>query len=313
MKNVPVAFEELAYLLIKIEIMRRFFIIAIGYTRSKSIRAVNLCNRIALNLCLQGYETKKVFIDNSPGGECCPQGRWSTVIGSNKFAEFSGYQEGLDHIRASYALTDSDVCLFVNDTVNSHRNFGFDRELHLAYLLTKLPEGSLGGYIESHGLSGFTIDSKSITAWVSTFAFALDVKALSKLGYRIEHRNLLEDMSVDCISQTITTGYPISDPLSRHILTWLSENWYGAKPIHLWEPEKLKLKAACILNEKLLSISCAEHSIKVIDFQASYAQFQAHFTYLIRSKEFFKKLIKRFIVLPYRRILYSVYSSSKAQ
>lgn len=259
--------------------MRRFFIVLVGYTQSKSVRAVNLCNRLGLILGLQGYKTEKIFIENSSSKDFPPRRGWETLAGSNSFAEFSGYQEGLNQIRERHVFAASDVCLFVNDTINSHRRFSMLREFHLARMLIMLPKDSFGGYIASRGWTGFAICSKSITEWVSTYAFALDSQSLSKLDYRIEDRKLFESIDIDSLPHNISSSYSVSAPLRDHIIKWLSEDWYNAKPIHMWEPERLKLKVACILNEKLLSASCLENSIKIIDFEDSYIKFKAQYAY----------------------------------
>lgn len=265
--------------------MRRFFIVLVGYTPSKSVRAANLCNRLSLILRLQGYKTEKIFIDNSASREFYPSYGWETMVGSNSFAEFSGYQEGLDRIRARHLLAASDVFLFVNDTINSHRKFGILREFHLTRMLIGLPKHSFGGYIESSGWTGFSIRSRSITEWVSTYAFALDSQSLSRLDYRIEHRELFESIDIDNLAHSMSSSYLISEPLRDHIIKWLSEDWYNAKPIHRWDSEILKLKVACILNEKLLSANCLENSINIIDFQDSYIKFEAQYAYWSRLIE----------------------------
>jgi hypothetical protein len=275
--------------------MRRFFIVLVGYTPSKSVRAANLCNRLSLILRLQGYRTEKIFIDNSASREFCPSYGWETKAGSNSFAEFSGYQEGLDRIRARYKLAVSDVCLFVNDTINSHRKLSILREIHLARMLIELPKYSFGGYIESRGWTGFSMCSRSITEWVSTYAFALDSQSLSSLDYRIEHRELFESIDIDNLSHRMSSSYSVSGPLRDHIIKWLSEDWYNAKPIQMWNSEKLKLKVACILNEKLLSSICLKNSINIIDFQDSYIKFEAQHTYWSRLID----RLEAFMMLPH--------------
>jgi hypothetical protein len=159
-------------------------------------------------------------------------------------------------------------------------------------MLVKLPKCSFGGYIGTHDWTGFAIGSTSIREWVSSYALALDAHSLCRLGYRIEHRELLAGISNDNLSHSISTSYPISDPLRDHIIKWLSEGWYNAKPIHMWDPARLKLKFACILNEMLLSASCQENSIGIIDFQDSYIRFKAQFAYLISIIEQVRKIIR---------------------
>jgi hypothetical protein len=276
--------------------MTRFFVVLVGYTPSKSARAANLCNRLSLILRLRGCETKKIFIDNSSVQEFSPSLGWETLAGSNSFAEFSGYQEGLNYIRETYTLSASDVCLFVNDTINSHRKFSLLREFHLARMLINLPKYSFGGYIESCDWAGFSICSRPITEWVSTYAFALDSQSLRKLDYKIEHKELFESIDIDNLSHSMSSSYSVSDPLRDHIIKWLSEDWYNAKPISLWNSEKLKLKVACILNEKLLSAKCLKKSISIIDFQDPYIKFEAQYAYWSRLIE----RLETFVMLPYR-------------
>jgi hypothetical protein len=276
--------------------VRRFFVVLVGYTLSKSERATNLCNRLGLILRLQGYKMEKIFIDNSSSKEFSPSYGWETVLGSNSFAEFSGYQEGLNYIRETYTLAATDVCLFVNDTINSHRKFSILREFHLARMLISLPKYSFGGYIESCGWTGFSIRSRSIPEWISTYTFALDAQSLSKLDYRIEHRELFESIEIDSLSHRMSSSYSVSEPLRHHILKWLSEDWYNAKPISLWDSEKLKLKIACILNEKFLSAICLEKSINFIDFQDSYIKFEAQHTYWSRLID----RLESFMMLPHK-------------
>jgi hypothetical protein len=205
-----------------------------------------------------------VVVNNNPTLREAPTA--ITVIeGSNRLAEFSGWDEGLAwaHEKATGAF---DAFVFANDTFCFHRRWNRLDAMWFARVVraTDPHDPTILGQVDmSHDT--YRICGASSRTWVSTYLFALTRAAMDSIGGRIAPP-----------PETTTawvpgTGAPadedrffseaIDPALRAHLQRWLfasapvasGPRWRNAAPLteHNWA--RFRLKAQCILSEKCLS------------------------------------------------------------
>lgn len=229
-----------------------------------SIIAYEFCSRLISCFQNQGLRCAGIIVDNRKKKQVAGRKleKWWTISGSNSFAEFSGYQEGLEWLISFKSFTRRSIVIFANDTIASHRSFICGSIEVIAQQILSQQEG-ISGFVESRGWKGFSIGNMAFDKWISTFFFSATFDDLIKLNFKIK------DSIVNSLVMRQDSGLifspVVSTELQQHIIKWLTTpgQWHGAKPLQDWDKELLHLKTACILSEKLLSAKCITKQIAI--------------------------------------------------
>ena len=198
---------------------------------------------------------------------------WQLVQGSNRDAEFSGWQEGLDVLGESAAHRSGVV--FVNDSVCTHRHFSLARQIAFVRTLRTSVGCNLVGFQDSadrRALSigpdvdlQLTIAGMELPAWTSTYCFALTWQALKKLQCRLYDPALVEECVPGGASET-TFFRRLSPHLDEHVRSWIfGGGWYGSRPLSPENAAQMQMKARSIAAEFLLSARCRAVGIEARD------------------------------------------------
>jgi hypothetical protein len=238
-----------------------FDLVLVGYRPADTRSAVRFCDRTFR----PGSRGRKLLVLNSPPtlhDQDLAEG-WQTLRGSNTLAEFSGWQEGLEHLHAD-GLPPGEV-LFVNDTVCTHRHFSIFRAWAFERARRRALPARLVAFRDSVPGRSLSIAGFPLDGWASTYCFALSAEALRRLEGRLYDSARL----VACVPGGISEdGFfrSLSPDLEAHLRHWLFDGaWYGGARLDDENQGRLTLKARCIVAELLLSARCAARGIEAID------------------------------------------------
>lgn len=247
-------------------------LVLVGFRPADTRAALRFCDRVFD----RDRGARRLLVSNRPGlaQELAPLARgWQSLEGSNRLAEFSGWQEGLDHLRQGSA-NDRGI-VFVNDSVCTHRHFTFARARAFRHALRASEGPRIIGFrdIPDHRVFSaalefqirLTIAELELDAWTSTYCFALTAGALRALDHELCDPVL--------VSQCVPGGTDekaffdrLSPHLDRHLRHWLFEGgWYGSGRLSSANASHLLLKARCIAAELLLSARCRSAGVEAID------------------------------------------------
>jgi hypothetical protein len=221
------------------------------YRKERPIRELR---RIACRL--PGRKTI-LYIDNSQTSRIAPRqsGENEYVIGGdNSGMEFSGWQAGVEFLR-NRGLP-GDVCLFANDTFLARSRF-HRRLLNRGAVECAARYSAMVGkrmVLDAEG----RILGNPLIPYIRTHLFLLPRDVVDELGTvvsldrRSTDRLLLPgfDPSVHLFQPDAPISRPIQDYLRFH----LHSVWYRRRPYNAENFERLRGKAASILNALLLSI-----------------------------------------------------------
>jgi hypothetical protein len=171
--------------------------------------------------------------------------------------EFGAYQRGLRAIEPLLAARD--VVLFLNDTFCTHHVFSpiLERNfVSVAAAAEHVAHPLVAGPVDTCARS-FVLRGMRLHRWVSTWAFALNVRALEGLGFELYTPELASDIAGgDEPSRFFAPR--VEDTLRDHLSVWLFDRganvaWYGAEPLNPDNAARMAEKARSILQEKYLS------------------------------------------------------------
>jgi hypothetical protein len=129
----------------------RTCLVLVGYRPAQTSAALDFCNRL---FCWVPRR-QRIMTANCPdllrSTAITRRLRgWQVTAGSNRQHEFSGWQEGLDVLRAD--TSDGFGAILLNDTVNSHRHFSLARSAAFLAATLQRPASGLVGF--TNGLQG---------------------------------------------------------------------------------------------------------------------------------------------------------------
>lgn len=179
--------------------------------------------------------------------------------GTNNYAEFSAWVEGMEMINAEYG--EKSFILF-NDTVFSHFNLFFWKIVNFIGQIeryhgsaepvqlgetVKLPyESSVMGAAHRHFV-------RSALFYLNKPASALFLQGCRKVFKQSE-------TAFNAQSSFAMLSHFFNESGVYHVGRWLfSGGWYGSKPYVEFNPRLLKLKVTAIACEHLASASCINH------------------------------------------------------
>ncbi|MEJ2743599.1 MAG: hypothetical protein P8176_14265 [Gammaproteobacteria bacterium] len=181
--------------------------------------------------------------------------------GSNRFWEFSGWQEGADALRG--AADENQSFLFVNDTVFSNRCFsglvGYFFRSALEWAMQR-PRVAVGEVMRTR--EPWVVAGRRGTRWISTYMYLLSFDVLEMINWQIFDRNLY-DISV----QNHEFNGPFCASFSTHLRRYLMEGgmtgWHGTR--QQCGIQKLITKAGCLAAEFSLSRVIEEKAVPLVD------------------------------------------------
>jgi len=207
---------------------------------------------------------------------------WDVIVGSNRMAEFSGWQEGLDRLWERSGGFDHGV-IFVNDSVVTHRRFRLPRLFATRWSMRSAHGAALVGFRDAVG-SHFSIGDLDFDDWTSTYCFALTQQALERLEFRLYDSHKVQ-ACVPGGNDEAKFFAGISPNLEHHLRNWLfGGGWYGSQRLGSSNRAAMELKARCIIAEKLLSAACLRLGIAPVDPYAQHKNLRRLDTLLERRQ-----------------------------
>jgi hypothetical protein len=226
-----------------------FDLVLVGYRAADTCAAIDFCER-AFG---RGLVRRRLLVLNRPdiaNQVGIPLNRWEVIEGTNALGEFSGWQEGLDHLGGSQAGV-----IFLNDTVTTHRRFRMVRRIAMMSAIWSAPTRAMVGFTD-HGAGSFSIEGFCLNHWVSTYCFMLTSDALDALQRSLYCRDLVlrvvpGGLREECFFSGLS---PNLEYRLRHEM--FDGGWYGGERLSSTNQDRLQLKARCIVAEMLLSARC---------------------------------------------------------
>jgi len=239
------------------------YCIFVAYDRERTSRALGKLHTFLSSL--GGWSAQHlIIVENAAVGIDALDG-YRVVTGTNRYAEFSAWQEGLDKIADS--LTEQDAVLLVNDTAFENRIFYGLLDWNFHYSINALAGQSvpvlLGETMRARG--AYEIDGIKFDRWVSSYMFLLNMAALRRLNFKVLK---VDAFDLDAAGPSLISRH-ISADLSVHINRYLLEqgprSWHQAAALSTKNSSIMALKAGCIINEMALSAAAAAAGIEVRD------------------------------------------------
>lgn len=236
-------------------------LILVGYSSDATRRSLALCERTFAGLSID----RRILVWNgaATASPPAPQG-WDLVGGSNRLAEFSGWQEGIEHVGG----TGDGAVLLANDTLGSHRHPSFARRWALRAELRRSAGGHLVGFsdLASPPPGELRIGGLRLDGWLSTYCFSTPPALLRKLGGRLFDFAEVERCVPGGTDPDAFFSDLVSADLQRHLRWWLfGGGWYRSAPLAADNAAAFALKARCICAELLLSAKARAFGIELRD------------------------------------------------
>ena len=175
--------------------------------------------------------------------------------GDNALGEFSGWQQGLDHLRRAQ---DAPV-VFVNDTVASHRRFSRFRQWAFVREAWCADARCIVGFADhtDNDLGDLSIDGLVLQGWVSSYCFMLGPDALRRLDHRLWQPEAVDRCVRGGTDEATFFSDAVSPDLQKQLRRWLFEGgWYRSQRLTADNAAMLTRKARAICAELLLSGRC---------------------------------------------------------
>ena len=231
---------------------------------------------------LQGVTlTASCIVDNQPGlpAVSLPSHVVSTVVGDNSSREFSGYEAGMQHLRASGLKPD--LWLLVNDRFEADRLRFLCSEL----LTTAYEASAVVGQVDRWPIPT-RVMGRDVTTWVRSNLFIIP-GVLLQPGVSVVTIGIPEFEQLAPPPMLATNpGSDLSglDRLGAStwvelVLEWLTgsgefglrAHWYLAGPIHDGNRQRVLGKIHSILNEQLLSADLRARGAALLPFELASA------------------------------------------
>jgi hypothetical protein len=229
-------------------------LVLVGFTLGKTRAALEFCD--SWSLSSRVLHRILVLNDLSLRGMLSTRG-WTVLGGSNRQAEFSGWQEGLECLRL---LGEAKPVVFLNDTVTSHRHFSVFRKHALVAEFESAPPSAAVGFVDRATDAGDALMLAGMPAdsWISTYCFRLSEVTLRSLQYRIWDPKLVEAMVPGGSDESTFFSNLVSPALAASLRWFLfaPNGWHSSEALTEESASRLTLKARCICSELVLSARC---------------------------------------------------------
>lgn len=241
----------------------RVFVVSVGFYEKYHQQASALAGLLARKLNAQACY---LVWNNSELPRASLEAFTHVLQSDNSQWEFSAWDLARQQIEREFGLRESDIIIFLNDTVRFHRIF---TRLDVFLLLYKLKilrglHGSTAALLGEKLSPGkqFSLRGQAFTQWISTYCFAVNGKFLQQ-AQRLHFSAMEFEELIAGVDEAGIQFLPAVNPvLAQHINGWLfpkadQHGWYKAKAGGAKIPaEIMQKKAMAILNEKRLSCIC---------------------------------------------------------
>ncbi len=236
-----------------------FDTVLVGYQLDHTIRALDVCDRIHS----WRRARRRILVCNDARLADTLSTRllrgWEILRGSNVLGEFSGWQEGIDHL----GRTGRGV-LLANDSITVHVRSTPARRLALSLCLRRADGASVVGFLDRVA-GDFAVKGLPLESWVRTNCFGLTPAALDALSYTIFDR----PVAAECVNGGLSEPHffaGLSPDLEHRLCQHLFHGgWYASEPLTARSVERLAFKARCIVLEKWFAARCLALGIELVD------------------------------------------------
>lgn len=187
------------------------------------------------------------------------------IIGSNEFAEFSGWEEGVNYDDCSQF----DTIIMANDTFCTRREFSAEKEKRmLDRLMAARSRGAFYLIGDLHWHINYRLILKKnrfILKWVRSDIFAISMDAFKIInGVALPKEKMEQLVQVDAYGDFVLSQ-EIPEVIRLRVESWLrpanpSLGWHGSKGA---SRTHLALKAQCVLQELYFTIRCVEAGVSI--------------------------------------------------
>jgi hypothetical protein len=233
-----------------------------SYEGDRPVRALKqIANR------LPGRKTF-IYIDNSVAGQEVKELAENefALAGDNTYLEFSGWQKGLDFVRATGLA--ADVCLFANDTF-LHQSTIHRRFVNAAALRCALKYNAMVGKRMIPPVAG-EIFGNPLIPYIRTHLFMLPFPVLEALGtvLSLDARTIDELLlrSYEPEVPLFRAEAPMSKSIRNFVTSHLHSSWYRKMPYTAENFDKLRAKAISIVNSFLLAVRIFQLGYPLISY-----------------------------------------------
>jgi len=219
-------------------------------------------------------EFRRIIIDNQlqAGDRVFFDGQ-TLYGGDNGAHEFSGWEFGLKMLEREFALEQSDVILFSNDSF--FRNY--DPTLQMKFKRKHIKQTSEGplmtGVLDTFP-EPILIEGKERRCWVRSNCFLINYGLLRKIGSLV-HPMPREAFFSGEVPGFFSTNAPLHDRYKTFLRIWLlqeksdsfiySDHWYKSEPLNKANISFLSRKAYCILCEHHLSFAVCDNGGRLLN------------------------------------------------
>jgi hypothetical protein len=217
-------------------------------------------------------EVKIIIIINS---DILLDDKYEFIKGSNKCAEFSAWQEGLDYVKNKYGNNVNGV-IFANDTFCYHREYKNIHSLVFKKIIKKTILEKIKPVISGEYCAykkGIFVEGIEIKGWISTYLYAVNKVFLEKIMWCIVvDDNKLNKLFPGNERYDKFFGSDIDNSYKDLMMEWLFKGkkaWYKSEELDINNVNKFTLKAKCIYMEMVLSKKIDEYDVKINNINKS--------------------------------------------
>ncbi|TBM12053.1 sugar polymerase [Hafnia paralvei] len=214
---------------------------------------------LKLNTYLRGYEFDVIIVNNNPHSQHIhdSSGRVHNLCGSNKYYEFSAYQEGIEYL---YDKTDyiNENVLILNDTLFTKHNPKAILSGILKYFQTveRLKIPAIAGRYDSYNNICYRNPWSGMSGYISSFCMLANSSALNLIRGSVlvisdifpAGRDITKSDNWDSTVDGTFREFIISHLIDAQTPT----SWYQSKS-NLNNTDRLRIKGICVYLEHYIS------------------------------------------------------------
>ena len=215
------------------------------------IDGVGGCN--ATYIKIDNYETEKPLKKI--------EDRIYELGGDNSEREFSGWQKGLEALRA--ADIHYDVVIFINESFSAYGENIIEREDIGTIIYDSIAANAVSGRFDN-GQGKFFLTGGDVSEWICANCIIVPQKIMDEINSIIGLRKEKMNIFFDDEKLTFKADAPINENFRMHIVGWLTKSWHSKFDIGNETWDFFKNKTFAIFNEVLFTAKLKERNIKII-------------------------------------------------
>jgi hypothetical protein len=220
-----------------------------------------------------------------------------SLIGSNIYNEFSGYQEGINYFFNKFSINNNSLFIFSNETFYRHRYFDGILSTMFIKKTNKVKyknEPFLIGYNEKNFNKDCILNGLNIESHISTFFFITNGDFLKRIPNILNITKITNKISFNNYKLYLSnSNVNYQDKIYNWLFIPNKKSWYKAKYLKNFDESDylfFEKKVYCICNEHFLSAITKQNNIKIISV---YDEINLNFPLIIR---FFENKLVTFLL-----------------